>query len=182
VHRGIDLLEVDPFARDQPTFKDVRWLAVIGTDLAVFGTIANVREELDRYTDHIPADSSLLESIGRLRPDDETWCVMSDTVQKDGVRRALGSLDVRFLDLARDAYHFQFGIHYGRRVRLDYDSPAISPSNALASDGHKTVEQVLADAGMRSFVNAPGVKPDTHSVRGVLSIARARYEKWLSEL
>jgi hypothetical protein len=64
-YRGIDLVEVNPFSRDQPAFNDPRWLAVIAPHLAVFGTIANVREEIDRYADHVPVDSPLLERFGR---------------------------------------------------------------------------------------------------------------------
>ena len=173
-YRAMEVLEMNPFARDQQNSSELRWLAVIGPDLAVFGTIGNVREELDRYLDHTLADLSLLERFNRLRPDDETWCLLANTVQKDGIRHALGSLDARFLDLIDDGSQFQFGIHYGGRIRFDYES------NASAIEGQKT--GTLADPGKRSFVSAEGATTGTHTVRGALAIARTRYEKWLSEL
>jgi len=144
--------------------------------------MANVREELDRYADHVPADSFLLKRFGRLQQDDETWCLLSNTVRKDGIRRILGLLNRRFRDLARDDTQFQFGIHYGSRIRFDYESAGVSTSDAWTSEEQMTGKQVLADPGMRSFVSVAGTTIDKRPVRGVLAVTRTRYEKWLSEL
>lgn len=181
-YRGMEILEVDPFTRDQGTINEVRWLAIVGQDLAVFGTIGHVVEELDRYLDHVPAESSLLERFRRFQRDDETWALLSETVQKDSIRRAFGSLDPRFPDLARDKSNFQFGIHYGSRIRVDYESAADDTSDPLPNKVQKTATGVLIDPGMRSFVSVASATINTRAVRGTLAIARTRYEKWLSEL
>ena len=181
-YRGMEILEIDPFSRDQGTIKDQRWLAVIGADLAVFGTMANVREELDRYADHVPADSFLLKRFAQLQRDDETWCLLSKTVQKDGIRRILGLLDRRFLDLARDDTQFQFGIHYGSRIRFDYESAGVSTSDPWTDEEQMTRKQVLASAGIRPFVGVTSTTIEPRHLRGVLTVTRTRYEKWLTEL
>lgn len=179
-YRGIKILEVDPFTRNQGTINEVRWLAVIAPDLVVFGTVGHVREEVDRYVDHSLPNSSLLERFGRLRRDDETWCLFSKTVQKDGIRRALGSLDIRFVDLARDDTQFQFGIHFGARIRLDYES-GISNSDPPATES-QTAIQSPTDIKMQSSATVGIASVEKHPVSGEISLARTRYEKWLGGL
>src|SRR3984957_6526645 len=58
-YRGIPVLVVQPFARERDSFHDVRWLAMMDSNLAVFGTIASVQRELDRHLDHSVADAAL---------------------------------------------------------------------------------------------------------------------------
>jgi hypothetical protein len=182
VYRGMEIVELDPFSRDEGTVSDVRWLAVVGSDLAVLGTISSVREELDHYADHAPPDSSLIERFGRLRGDDETWCILSNTVQKDAIRQALGSLDARFLDLARDESQFQFGIHYGTRIRFDYESAGVSNSNPSTIRAPKTGTQPPTDTDKQFSVAVACTNLDSRPVSGVISVSRTRYEKWLSGL
>jgi hypothetical protein len=50
--KGIRVLVVPPFGRDHATFREVRWLAVIDSSIALFGTIASVQRELDRHLAH----------------------------------------------------------------------------------------------------------------------------------
>ena len=49
--RGIRVLVQQPLLRDLGTLKDVRWLAVIDSTVALFGTISSVQQELDRQLD-----------------------------------------------------------------------------------------------------------------------------------
>jgi hypothetical protein len=181
-YRGIEIIELDPFSREAGTFDDVRWLAVIESDLALFGTIAGVREELDRHLDHTPADSFLLERFGRLGSDDETWCLFAHTVQKEAVRQAFASLDPRLADVVRDQSDFQFGIHYGRRIRFDYASAEIANSNDPAIERRRTGSERPTDARMQSFTTTEKTPLDSHPVIGRLSVARTGYENWLNRL
>jgi hypothetical protein len=111
-YRGVEILELAPFSRDGASVNELRWLAVLGSDLAVFGTTSQVCEELDRYLDHVPPDSILVQKLTRMRRDDDTWCLFANLVEKDEIWQALASLDPHILDLARDDWQFQFGIHY----------------------------------------------------------------------
>jgi hypothetical protein len=74
-YRGIPVLVVQPFARESGSFHDVRWLAMMDSNLAVFGTIASVQRELDRHLDRSVADPALERRLAHLRRDDATWCV-----------------------------------------------------------------------------------------------------------
>ena len=85
-------LVLQPLERNRGTSNEVRWLAVIESNVAVFGTIASVQQELDRHLDHSAADLSLRQRLARLRRDDETWCVLAAFVHNYETRRALGSL------------------------------------------------------------------------------------------
>ena len=180
-YRGFEILEMLPFSRDPGSFKAVRWLAVIGPELALFGTVANVREELDRYLDHLPADPALLLRLARLDPDDEMWCLLPNLSRYKEVQRLLGELDPRFLEVAIDESPFEFGIHYGRRIRLDYEFTRSAPADAATADAHSGAA-LGTEPGVQSFVSGPGNRGDTGSVRGIISVPRTRYEKWLSEL
>jgi hypothetical protein len=84
-YRGIPVLVIQPFAREQGAFNNVRWLAVLDSNILAFGTIATLQRELDRYIAHSPADSPLPNRLGRLRAKDQTWCLLSPLTRNDGV-------------------------------------------------------------------------------------------------
>ncbi len=48
-YRGIVMVGVRPLERERAYFRQDRLLAIIGSDLAIFGTPNCVREELDRF-------------------------------------------------------------------------------------------------------------------------------------
>lgn len=61
--RGIPILIVPPFERNKSISRDLRWLALIDSQMAVFGTKALVQEQLGRYLAHSPVDSLLMEQL-----------------------------------------------------------------------------------------------------------------------
>lgn len=61
--RGIRVLVQQPLARERGTFKDVRWLAVIDSTVALFGTISSVQQELDRHLAGSAVDPSLMQKL-----------------------------------------------------------------------------------------------------------------------
>ncbi len=180
-YRGLKILEMLTFSRDPGGSRDSRWLAVIGPELALFGTVSNVREELDRYLDHLPAAPALQQRLARLDPDDEMWCLLPNLSQYQEIRKLLGDLDPRFLEVAADESPFEFGIHYGGRIRLDYEFTPSSPVDATIADPHSG-SALGREPGVESFLSHPGHPGDAGSVHGVISVPRARYEKWLAEL
>ena len=110
-----------PFARELGTFKDVRWLAVIDSNVALFGTIFSVQQELDRQLAGSAVDPSLMQKLARLRRDDATWSVLGTVERNDEVGHALGSLDPILANLIHDGDSFQFGVRYGRKVEVEYE-------------------------------------------------------------
>jgi hypothetical protein len=119
-YRGIRVLEVQPLPRERGMFSDVRWLAMMNSEVAIFGTVASVKRELDRYLDKSTADASLTHRLADLRRDDEVWCVLTEVPRTGEVSDALVALDPTLGDEIRGGGSFGFGIHYGRHVEFEY--------------------------------------------------------------
>jgi hypothetical protein len=77
---GIPVLIVRPLDRGKGISRDLRWLAFIDSRIAVFGIIPMVREELSRYRERSPVDSSLIDKLSHLHSEDQSWCVLTPTV------------------------------------------------------------------------------------------------------
>jgi hypothetical protein len=119
---GIPVLIVPPLERDKGISDDVRWFAVIDSQIALFGTIPMVREELSRYMARSPADLSLMRTLSRLRSTDQSWCILTPTVHnREIIRRTLAALDPG-LGQPHAEDGLILGIHFGRRVEIEYES------------------------------------------------------------
>jgi hypothetical protein len=80
----------------------VRWLAVIDSTVALFGTISSVQQELDRHLAGSAVDPSLMQKLVRLRRDDATWSVLGTVKCNDEVKRVLGSLNPILANLVHE--------------------------------------------------------------------------------
>jgi hypothetical protein len=172
-YRGIPVLVVQPFARESDSFHDVRWLAVMDSNLAVFGTVASVQQELDRHLDHSVADPALGRRLAHLRRDDATWCVATLPDHNGEIQSAFEMLDARLAELLRPGDTLEFGTHYGRQVEFEYEV-------GLASS--HDVESVLASlqppvTGSSLLPVAELIKIDG-GIRAVLKVSKDRYEAW----
>lgn len=172
-YRGIPVLVVQPFARESGSFHDVRWLAMMDSNLAVFGTIASVQRELDRHLDRSVADPVLERRLAHLRRDDATWCVATLPDHNDEIQAAFEMLDARLAELLRVGDTLEFGTHYGRQVEFEYEVGLTSSHD---------VESVLASlqppvSGSSLLPVAELTKIDG-GVRGVLKVSKDRYEAW----
>jgi hypothetical protein len=121
IYRRIPVLEIQPFAREHTTFKDVRWLTVLDSSVLVFGSVATAQLELDRYLAHSRADESLLRRLGYLRSKDQTWCILqvsprplSSLARNQEIHNALAELNPELAELAQFGNELEFGIYYGR--------------------------------------------------------------------
>ncbi len=122
-YRGIPVLILRLVERDKGISRGLRWLAFIDSQMAIFGTIAMVQEELSRYLAHSPADLSLMERLSHLRSTDQSWCVLTPTIHnKELVRRTLAALEPNPGEPDHDDYGLIMGIHFGRRVEIEYES------------------------------------------------------------
>jgi hypothetical protein len=180
--KGFRVLVQHPFERELGTFKDVRWLTVIDSNVALFGTRFSVQQELERHLAGSAVDPSLMQRLARLRRDDATWSVLGMFDVGDEIEGALGSLDPILAKLIHDGTSFLFGVHYGRKIEIEYEVTV--PSSAP--------EQTISNASMQSLVaeNLKGLSLLPHpdltgeraSVRGVVKIAIARYAAWMAEV
>ena len=158
-----------PFARELDTIKDVRWLAVMDSSVALFGTRTSVEDELERYLARSEGDPSLMLKVSRLRPDNATWSVLGTFDIHNKLAQVFTSLDPVLANLIRDRKSFQFGVRYGKKVELEYD--AVVPSAAPAPS--------IANFPGQSLVARNG--NGASGVHGVVKITVAQYKAWLAE-
>jgi hypothetical protein len=165
--KGVRVLVQQPFARELDTIKDVRWLAVLDSKVALFGTSMSVEDELGRYLDRSETDPSLAQKVSRLRADNATWSVLGAFDVDVELEHVFSSLDPVLANLIHDRKSFQFGVRYGRKVELEYD--AIAPTNAPA--------QPISNFSGQSLLP----RQDPAGVHGVLKFNPAQYKAWLEE-
>ena len=175
-YRGIAVLVIEAFARERGEMEDDRWLAVLDSDVLLFGSVIAVREELDRYLAHSKPDPLLVHKLARLRCDDETWTVLSRTALTPEIRKALVTLDPKLADLAANADGFQFGIRYGRQVEFEYEASA--DSSTVPQSPTQSIFVPGQEAALLPSVNMIG---DGGAARRVVKIPRAKFRAWLEE-
>jgi hypothetical protein len=115
--RGFRVLVQHPFERELGMFKDVRWLAVIDSTVALFGTRFSVQQELDRHLAGSAVDLSLMQKLDHLRRDDATWSVLGMFKFDDEIEHALGSLDPILATWSTLELHFYSGFAMGGRSK-----------------------------------------------------------------
>src|ERR1700722_15437769 len=177
--RGIRVLVQRPLGRELGTFKDVRWLALIDSTLALFGTISTVQQELDRHLAGSAVDPSLMQKLARLRRDDVTWSVLGTVKCNDEVKHALGSLNPILANLVHEGDSLQLGVRYGRKVEVEYE--ITSPSSAPAHANSDSLTQSLIGGNLKGSSLLPhhDITGDSASVRGVVKVAMTRYKAWM---
>jgi hypothetical protein len=180
--RGIRVLVQPPLARELGTFKDVRWLAVIDSTVALFGTISSVRQELDRHLAGSAVDPSLMQKLAHLRRDDVTWSVLRTVERNDEIEHALGSLDPVLASLIHDGDAFQFGVRYDRKVEVEYEITSPSSASAQANSNSLTHSPIGGNRKGSLLLPHQDMTGDSASVRGVVKVAMTRYKAWLVEV
>jgi len=178
--RGFHVLVQHPFERGLGTVKDVRWLAVIDSSVALFGTRSSVQQELDRYLAGSKVDPSLMQRLSRLHHDDATWSVLGMFDADDDMEHAFGSLDPVFANLIHDRKSFQFGVRYGRKVQVEYE--VIVPSGSLPQSISNSFTQSSFPQNHKRSSLLPhlDMRGDRASVRGVVKVTTTEYAAWLA--
>jgi hypothetical protein len=179
--RGFQVLVQQPFERELGKFKDVRWLAVIDSNVALFGTRFSVQQELERRLDGSAVDPSLMQKLTRLRRDNATWSVLGTCASNDEVEQMLGSLDPILVNLVRVADSFQFGVRYGKKVEVEYEVIVPSSASEQAISNSSTQSFVRDDRKGFALMHSVDLTGDRASVRGVVKVAITQYEEWMAE-
>jgi hypothetical protein len=178
-YRSVRIVVLSPFQREHQSLRDVRWLAVVGENVAILGTIDNVRVELDRHLDKVSADLLLMQSLAQLEGDDMSWCLVRTLAQNDLILRALRSLDPEFARWVHDGDTILFGIHYGRRIRFEY---VLTTSDLSAQAG---APSPAPSSGAPNATAYPLVAASSHvnrSIGGKVYVSTNRYERWLGDV
>jgi hypothetical protein len=176
--KGFRVLVQHPFERELGTFKDVRWLVVIDSNLALFGTTFSIQQELNRHLSRSAADPSLMQRLAHLRRDDATWSILDLFDDNDGIEHALSSLDPVLAKLLHEGNSFLIGVRYGRKIELEYE--ATQPSNASLQTTSNSPMQSLVAGSLKGSSLLP--HPDATGVRGVVKIGMDRYTAWLADV
>jgi hypothetical protein len=180
--RGFRVLVQHPFERELGTFKDVRWLAVIDSNVALFGTGVSVQQELERHLARSAVDPSLMQKLARLRRDDATWSVLGTFKFDDEIEHALGSLDPILANLVHAGTSFLFGVRYGKKIEVEYEGTVPSSESAHTFANSSIASLVAGNLKGSSLLPHPDLTAERASVRGVVKIAIDRYAAWLAEV
>jgi hypothetical protein len=180
--RGFRVLVQHPFERELGTFKDVRWLAVIDSNVALFGTMSSVQQELDRHLAGSAVDPSLMQKLDRLRRDDATWSVVSMFRFNDQIEHSLGSLDPILANLLHAGTSFLFGVRYGKTIEVEYEGTVPSSESAHTFANSSMESLVAGNLNGFSLLPHPDLTGERASVRGVIKVAKDRYAAWLAEV
>jgi hypothetical protein len=175
--KGVRVLVQQPFARELDTIKEVRWLAVMDSKVALFGTRTSVEDELQRYLAQSDADPLLMQKVSRLHNDNATWSVLGSFEVDNQLEQVFASLDPVLANLIHDRKSFQFGVRYGRKVELEYDAivPSAGPVQSI-SNFHG--ESLVEGNGNGSSLSP---RQDPAGVHGVVKITMEQYKAWLAE-
>jgi hypothetical protein len=175
--KGIRVLVQQPFARELGTVKEVRWLAVLDSKVALFGTRLSVELELNRYLAGSAADPLLVQRVSRLRADNATWSVLGSFDVDDELEHVFGSLDPVLANLIHDRKSFQFGVHYGKKVELEYDAvvPSAAPTQSISNFSGQSL--VAGNDKGSSLLS----RQDPAGQHGVVKLTAAQYKAWLDE-
>jgi len=124
-YRGLEVLLVKPFAREQEQMHDTRWMAILDGQAVVFGTPWLVKKALDRYVDHEPPDPHVAGRLGRLHPLVNSWNVLvmphEISSKHGGLRQSPAPwIDLLGRDMVEAADELTLGIRYGSTARVDF--------------------------------------------------------------
>lgn len=125
VYRGLEVLLVKPFAREERQMQDTRWMAILDGRAVVFGTPWLVQKALDRYVGNEPADPLVADRLRRLHPQVNSWSVLAMPHEMSSKHAAIGQASAPWLDLlGRElldgADEMTLGIRYGSTSRIDF--------------------------------------------------------------
>jgi hypothetical protein len=181
-YRGIAIMELPPLARERDTFQDVRWLVMMHSNLALFGTIPIVKQELDRYLAREATDPSLERMLAHLQRDDDTWCVAKLQDGNSEIQSIFAPLDSRLARLLGAGDTVQVGVRYGRRVEFEYEvdvAPGVDPQPASRALMESLISSKPAE---RAALPAADWSRSDGGVRGVLTLSRTQYQTWIAQV
>src|ERR1700761_7707819 len=76
-YRGIRIVMLKPFAREQREVPDKRWLSMVDDNTASFGTPTIAKVALARYLSSSQVDSQLAQRLRERKPDVNFWSLLA---------------------------------------------------------------------------------------------------------
>jgi hypothetical protein len=179
-YRGVRMVELKPFPREEKEMLDTRWLTVLDDNTAIFGTPAMVKSALDRYLSSAAADGALVKRLMALRPDVNCWSIL--TMPGAVLTRHLraGVVDESSDTLLRGVSNVTVGVHYGSKERVDFsigtNSSEAATALAAAMDGRSHL-MPIAETLRTRFA---GVSVEQNEVRGSVRVKDKEFDGWLA--
>jgi hypothetical protein len=179
-YRGVRIVELKPFQREEKEMTDTRWLTVLDDNTAIFGTPAIVKSALDRYLSPPAVDSQLMKRLQELKPDVNCWSILATPGAVLARHLRAGVVDVSSDTLLRGVSNVTVGVHYGSKERVDFsietNSPEAATALAAAMDGRSHL-MPIAETLRTRFA---GVSVEQNEVRGSVRVAGKEFDGWLA--
>ncbi|WP_348262479.1 hypothetical protein P8935_22105 [Telmatobacter sp. DSM 110680] len=177
-YRGVAILVVPAFERERSALSESRWLAIMDSNAAIFGTAETVQRELDRYLANSRPDSLMMERLSRLGRNDDSWCLLPAPKEGGVAQRVLEDLDSQLGSVVKAGRPLEYGIHFGRSIEITASSAAVETS------GQRTPPdlQIETSAAPSYFLSRSSDREAYPLKRTVVKVPRSRYEKWLEDL
>jgi hypothetical protein len=179
-YRGVRIVEVEPFQREEKEMTDTRWLTVLDDNTAIFGTPTIVKSALDRYLSSSVADAALVKQLMTLRPDVNCWSILAMPGAVLARHLRAGVVDETGAMLLRRISNVAVGMHYGSKERVDFsigmNSPEAATALAAAMDGRSHLLPIADTLRARL---AP-VSVEQNEVRGSVRVKEEEFGSWLA--
>lgn len=176
-YRGLAVLVVPALARERSRFDEVRWLVILDSTIAVFGSVVSVQHELDRYLAKSLPDPFLVERLSRLGGRDDAWSLFPAPSASGVVARALEKLDPKLGAVSREGGSMQYGIHFGRRVEITASANVAAPVSRDGQNEEFATPSTPAFSLLPRSDSSGGEKSD----RIMVKVPLRRYKEWTAE-
>jgi hypothetical protein len=179
-YRGVKVVMVKPFAREQQEMPDTRWLAILDDRTVIFGTPAVAKSALDRYVSSAAPDGSLVERLTELKPDVNCWSVLTMPGAMLASHLRAGVLDAAGTTLLSGVSRISVGVHYGSKERVDFAFGAEDGAAAttLAKAMHE--QPHLLPIMETQSARFEGVSVERNEVRGSVRVKDKEFDPWLA--
>jgi hypothetical protein len=179
-YKGVRIVNLKPFPREQREMRDTRWLTVLDDNTAIFGTPISVMGALDRYVSSSAVDGPLAKRLQALKPDVNCWSVLAMPGAVLARHLRAGVLDDAGVTLLQGVSSVVVGIHYGGKERVDFAFGTDSQEAATALAASLGDQPHLFSVADTSQTHFEGVSVEQNAVRGSVRVKDKEFDPWLA--
>jgi hypothetical protein len=177
-YKGHELLEIRPFKREHRSMPDVRWMAILNNRVLVFGVPNLVARALAREERGQPADPILLQRLGQLHPDVNSWSIIAVATPVLARHMAPHIFPASLETILKDADEVELGIHYGRSARIDFS--VHTGNDDFAKQLFDNAQVVLASFTRDTHSHLQVETDDQHRIHGSVTVREKLFDQWLA--